>query len=140
MTLALDAEGQILLAWTDPLRGRLLAAHGATPGSLVTETVHDGSGGGTVRPVGAWAAAAWAPDGRPVIAYQDPHDNDLWLAWRTSGGVWTRRLVASEGAVGFHNDLRVEGNTAWVYTTALGFDARGRRVPGPRLFSVSLGG
>ena len=73
-----------------------------------------------------------------MIAYQDPHANDLWLARRSRGGAWSRHPVWTEGAVGYHNDLRVDASTAWVYTVALGFDASGRRVPGPRLVAVPL--
>ena len=136
--LALDPTGRLLVAWTDPLHGLLLAAHGADPEALQPEPVHDGRGGGTVRPVGAWVAAAWSPGGEPVLAYQDPRDNDLWLARRTGGGAWTRQPVRTEGAVGFHNDLVVDAAGAWIYTVRLGFDVRGRSVAGPRLVRAPL--
>ena len=35
-------------------------------------------------------------------------------------------------------DNYIVGGTAWVYTVALGFDASGRRVPGPRVVGVPL--
>jgi len=138
VALAVDRAGRIIVAWTDVAVGRLHAAIGDAEGGLEAETVHEGQGGGTVRALGAWTRAAWTPDGRVLLTYQDPQDNDLWLASRSEGGAWTRQLVRAEGAVGYHNDLVVFGDTAWIYTVELGFDGSGRSRAGPRLVSVPL--
>lgn len=63
---------------------------------------------------GADSSIVWV-DGNAVIAYQDSQNNDTKLAVQDGAGGWTLSTHMADGAVGFHNNLEVDGDgrLAW---------------------------
>ncbi|MCB9523872.1 MAG: hypothetical protein H6702_10980 [Myxococcales bacterium] len=111
---------EAVAVFLDATTDALLLYRGPVDGFGAFEIVDPG-GGGQRRLVGADPALALAPDGRPVVVYQDATANDLLLAARGPSG-WTAapvRIAGREGAVGFHNSLILVGDRAVVGTLEL---------------------
>ena len=129
VAVAVAPDGSITVIYGDPGNGWLFAS---IDGQL--QTLDDGARGGTIRRMGSWPAAAYNAAGDLVVAYQDPFANDLWVSLDTG----TPKLLQSDGAVGFHNTLLLDGpgGASFVYTALLGFDSAGRSQAGPRLVAL----
>ena len=55
-------------------------------------------------------------DGQVHILYFDGQDNDLRVADQ-SGGAWSNRLLAGDGALGYHNEaVQLKDGTWWTGT------------------------
>ena len=127
VAVAVDDQGIPAVVYRLPTQARLMVmVDGAT------HELDDGAGQTRMRAVGAWPAAGWI-SGELVVAYQDPYDGDLWI--KRGIGPSPAAPLATQGALGFHNDLLLEGpgGRPFVYTTRLGFDAAGRSLAGPLL-------
>ena len=58
---------------------------------------------------GADSAIVWV-DGNAAIMYQDSQTNDAKLAVQDGAGGWTLTTHMADGAVGFHNNLELDGS------------------------------
>lgn len=109
----LDATTDALILWSAPL------------GGIGEFTLVDAGGRGLRRLVGADPAIALTDDDTPVIIYQDATDNDVMMAIRAPFG-WEITSIATEGALGFYNNLVIQDGQAVVGTLELRTVANGR--------------
>jgi hypothetical protein len=65
---------------------------------------------------GADADVAWAGD-RAVVVYDDAQNNDTKIAIRDAAGTWTIDTLRAENAVGFHNNVAIDGEGRAVWST-----------------------
>ncbi len=77
---------------------------GTIAGGAITAAEIDG---GTFT--GADSAIVWV-DGLAVVMYQDSQTNDAKLAVQDGAGGWTLTTHMADGAVGFHNNLELDGS------------------------------
>jgi hypothetical protein len=116
-SLAVAADGGVHIAFQDALADsvRYVAVTGGSVGGL--EMVDDGVREDRPHPVGAGAALFFDAAGNLAIAYQDSATNDLVLARRDSGGVWTHEdFLAGAPGYGFYNAAAVNGSKTWLGT------------------------
>ena len=132
VAVAVSGSGAVAVVYGDPAGGWVFSS---VDGQV--QTLDDGARSGAIRRLGAWPTAGWKSGSEELlVAYQDPFDGDLWLKRGT--GATPPQTLATEGAVGFHNDLLLDGpgGAAFVYTARLGFDGSGRSVAGPLLIRL----
>ncbi len=93
-----------------------------------TERVDDGLRTGRADLVGASSSLAFgASADDPLIAYADQTENDLVLAYKSSGA-WQRSPRLTDGAYGSFARIAVEGRTAWLTTYLRARDDRDRDI------------
>lgn len=129
-------QGTLTVLLTDATTDALLAWRGP-PGGPGTFELVDAGGGGLRRLVGADPALALTEDGRPVAVYQDATENDVRLAVRQDAG-WQSETVASAGALGFYNNLILQGNDVIVGTLELRTTAGGRGAHRLHVFRLDV--
>ena len=115
-----SAQGLIDLLFTNETTGALMhyRAQINEPGLL--NIVDSGQLGARTR-LGASVATAYDSSGRLVAVYQDATKNDLRLSI-FQNGQWLEQptVVASEGALGFSNQVKIIGSTAYISTVSIG--------------------
>lgn len=104
--------GVIYVSYHDVTNQNLKLAYGA-PGAWTIETVDAGDY------VGA-DSAVLIKDGNPEIVYFDAVKNDVKLARKS--GSWATSTAASDGALGYHNEIVEVGGT--VYAGCYSYSAR----------------
>ncbi len=118
-SLAVGEDGVVHLAFQDALADslRYVAVTGGAVGGI--EMVDDGQRADRPHPVGAAAHLFFDASGALAVAYQDSATNDLVLARRGEGGVWTHEdFLAGEVGYGFYNGAAVDGSKTWLGTFA----------------------
>jgi MYXO-CTERM domain-containing protein len=116
-SLAVGGDGTVHVAYQNAVDDtlRYITFSGGMPG--VSELVDDGVRADRPHPVGAASAVVIDATGGVAIAYQDSFDNDVLVARRDAGGVWTHTpLLMGPTGYGFYTSAVVDAGTIWVAT------------------------
>lgn len=120
--------GDFLVIYTDFTRHELVTWRGTSPGMGGSFGVVDNgkvAGEPGKRFVGAGASASLAPNGQPLVVYQDASNLDLKIS-RFNGSDWAAERVLENGAHGFYSDVFVQEGQAFMVSLMAELDPRGR--------------
>jgi len=120
-SLAVAADDTVHVVYQDSNREQLLAISQPVGGAPSGAEIVDDARRGEDRPhaVGGSARLLIAPNGEPVVAYQDGTTSDLLVARRGEQGGWaSSELFAGEVGYGFYIGAAVAGDEIWVSTYA----------------------
>ena len=115
-----STQGLIDLLFTNDTTGALMhyRAQGDEPGTF---RIVDGGQIGFRKRVGSSVATSYDSSGRLIAVYQDATENDLRLnIFQNDRWLEQPIIIATDGALGFSNQIQINGSTAYISTVSIG--------------------